>query len=323
MQRSAVELYKRKQFDAVHCRSYVAAEIGLLLKRRYGVKMIFDMRGFWADEKVDNGQWNLRNPFYKKLYRFYKKKENAFLLGADAIISLTEKAKFQLLQQPVYRRLHIDVIPCCADLEHFDYTKTDADLVTALKQQLLIPPGAKVLTYLGSVGGWYMTKEMFRFFIQLLQHRPEYVLLILTKDNPDEVKKEAIAEGVSPEKVFIRYATRKELPLYIALSTCSIFFIRNTFSKMASSPTKHAELMGMGVPVICNDIGDTGALITSTGTGLLINDFDEAHLDAAVAATTDLEKLSKSHIRRCAMELFDLQSGVKKYLQVYKRIFQF
>jgi hypothetical protein len=108
MQRSAVELYKRKQFDAVHCRSYVAAEIGLLLKRRYGVKMIFDMRGFWADEKVDNGQWNLRNPFYKKLYRFYKKKENAFLLGADAIISLTEKAKFQLLQQPVYRRLHID-----------------------------------------------------------------------------------------------------------------------------------------------------------------------------------------------------------------------
>jgi glycosyltransferase involved in cell wall biosynthesis len=282
--------------------------------------MIFDMRGFWADEKVDNGQWNLRNPFYKKLYQFYKKKENAFLLGADAIISLTEKAKFQLLQQPAYSRLHIDVIPCCADLEHFDYYKTDAGSVTALKQQLFIPPGAKVLTYLGSVGGWYMTKEMFRFFIQLLQQRPEYVLLVLTKDNPDTVKNEAIAEGVPPEKVIILYATRKELPLYLALSTCSIFFIRNTFSKMASSPTKHAELMGMGIPVICNDIGDTGRIINETKTGMLIDRFGTEDLQKGIAYIAQIERLDKAYIRYNAKKLFDLHAGVEKYRAVYNRI---
>jgi glycosyltransferase involved in cell wall biosynthesis len=284
--------------------------------------MIFDMRGFWADEKVDNGQWNLKKPFYQKLYRFYKKKEKAFLLNSDGIVSLTHKAKFYLLQQPVYSRLHIDVIPCCADLEHFDYNKMEASSVKELKQQLLMPSGAKVLTYLGSVGGWYMTREMFRFFLQLLQQCPEYVLLILTKDNRDAVTNEAIAEGVPPEKLFVRYAARKELPLYLALSTCSVFFIRNTFSKMASSPTKHAELMGMGIPVICNEIGDTGQIIRETKTGILIERFSMEDLKNGIAAVAELEQLDKSYIRTNARRLFDLNAGVEKYGAVYNRVLE-
>jgi glycosyltransferase involved in cell wall biosynthesis len=322
VRRAAIALHRKERFDAVHCRSYVAAEVGLLLKQRFGVKMLFDMRGFWADEKVDNGQWDLRKPFYKQLYRFYKKKEKAFLLGADAIISLTDKAKAYLLQQSAYSGLSIDVIPCCADLEHFNYFSVDERAVAALKQQLGIPDSAKVLTYLGSVGGWYMTEEMFRFFVHLQKRHPEYVLLVLTKDDARAVQAEATACGVLPGNIIVKYAIRTELPIYLALSTCSIFFIRNTFSKIASSPTKHAELMGMGIPVICNDIGDTGALINRTGTGLLIDEFGTKHLEDVVAAIPNVEQLPKAHIRRCAEDLFDLQSGVQKYLQVYQQMFQ-
>ena len=50
MKRKAMQLYKQYRFDMIHCRSYIAAEMGLALKKKTGVKFFFDMRGFWADE---------------------------------------------------------------------------------------------------------------------------------------------------------------------------------------------------------------------------------------------------------------------------------
>jgi glycosyltransferase involved in cell wall biosynthesis len=161
---------------------------------------------------------------------------------------------------------------------------------------------------------------MFLFFKILLQTHSEYKMLILTKDDKEVVYREAEEAGIDKEKFRATYSDRKGLPLYIALSSCSIFFIRNTFSKMASSPTKHAELMGMGVPVICNDIGDTGNIIKATGTGLLLNEFDEASIKAAIAKLPETEAIDKMHIRQSAKNYFDLRNGAQKYLQVYTSI---
>ncbi len=320
MKKTALALQQQNNFHLVHCRSYIAAEMGVLLKEKFGVKMLFDMRGFWADEKVDNGQWNLQKPLFKRIYKFYKKKERAFLLKADGIVSLTQAAKDHLLAQPQYNHLSIKVIPCCADLDHFDYTRITLEDILQTKRALGISSGAKVMTYLGSVGGWYMTKEMFRLFALLQQQHPEWVMLFLTKDDPSFVKNEAAAAGIPSDKIFITYSSRKELPLYLAMCSCSIFFIRNTFSKKASSPTKHGELMGMGIPVICNDIGDTGKIISSTKTGLVINEFDTDHFNKAIANITAIEQIDKSYIRQCAREIFDLQKGVQKYSALYAGI---
>src|SRR6266446_260705 len=50
-------LVRRKQIEMVHARSHIPATIALWLKRRFGVKMIFDVRGLLADEYVDAGHW--------------------------------------------------------------------------------------------------------------------------------------------------------------------------------------------------------------------------------------------------------------------------
>ncbi len=320
MKRKAIGLQKRHQFDMVHCRSYVAAEVGLLLKNRFGIKFLFDMRGFWADERVDNGQWNLKNAFFNNVYKYYKKKEKEFLKNADAIISLTYAAKKEITKQEEYSGLIIDVIPCCADLEHFDYNKIEKEQKEKLRNLLQIKPGKKIITYLGSVGGWYMTKEMFEFVNCLMQQYPEFVMLVLTKDEPAKVWAEAMNEGISPENLVVRYATRKELPVYISLSDCSIFFIRPTYSKIASSPTKHGELMGVGVPVICNNIGDTGFIIENTQTGFVINEFTKEEYMSSVKKIGELLSISKEHIRRKAFQYFNLEQGSASYSDVYKRV---
>ena len=54
------------------------------------------MRGFYADERVDGGLWDLRNPVYRLVYNFFKQKEKQFLSNADYTISLTEAGKKEI-----------------------------------------------------------------------------------------------------------------------------------------------------------------------------------------------------------------------------------
>ena len=53
----ALWLTLRHRVQLVHARSYVPALIGLLIKRLTGAHLLFDMRGFWADERIDGGLW--------------------------------------------------------------------------------------------------------------------------------------------------------------------------------------------------------------------------------------------------------------------------
>jgi hypothetical protein len=65
-----LRLHQRHRFSIVHCRSYLTALLGLRLKERHGLKFIFDMRGFWADERVEGGLWNLGNPLFRRIFAF-------------------------------------------------------------------------------------------------------------------------------------------------------------------------------------------------------------------------------------------------------------
>ena len=47
----AIAIARAARLDIVHARSYVAALIGLAVKRVNGAKFLFDMRGLWADER--------------------------------------------------------------------------------------------------------------------------------------------------------------------------------------------------------------------------------------------------------------------------------
>ena len=76
LKRQATLLHQENRFHLIHCRSYITSLVGHAMKRKFKIKFIFDMRGFWADERVDGGLWNLRNPIFYIIYRFFKKKEN-------------------------------------------------------------------------------------------------------------------------------------------------------------------------------------------------------------------------------------------------------
>jgi glycosyltransferase involved in cell wall biosynthesis len=321
IKRTAFELEKLEHFDMVHCRGYIPALVGLQLKKKRSVHFLFDMRGLWANEKVDAGSWNLGNPIYRSVFNYFKKKEKQFLENADYTISLTHAAQKEIFSWDHIENnpVKMEVIPCCADLSHFDPSTVDAALVSKIRQDTGIPDGVPVLSYLGSIGSWYMLSEMLDFFKVYCERYPSAYFFFITGDQHDLIRQRAIERKIDPNKIIIRPATRREVPASIALSTHSVFFIRPTYSKISSSPTKQAELMGMGVPVITNDgVGDTSAIIERYGSGIVITDFSESGYREAINRLKDF--CPGDVIRQGAISYFSLSEGVKRYQQVYEKI---
>ncbi len=317
---TAIRLHKEKKFDMIHCRSYVAAAAGLKLLHRFGVPFLFDMRGFWVDERVDSGHWKIKNPLYRFLYNRYKKKEEKYFSKAAHIISLTEKGKEELIKAYAVPAEKITVIPCCADLDHFDYHKIKEDARQNVKKLLGVNTNNKILSYLGSLGGWYMTDEMLDFFAVMKKTIPEAKFLFITKDNREQIISKAVSRGINENDILVQPATRNEVPLYLSVSDWSIFFIKDVYSKKASSPTKQGEIMGMGIPLICNDIGDTGSIVTESEAGILVKDFSQPTYEKVTSQLENLLQHNKEISRASAYKYYDLQNGVASYKKVYRQL---
>ncbi len=320
MKRIANRLHKENEFAFIHCRSYVAAAAGLQLLKKHKIPFLFDMRGFWVDERVDNGQWNLKNPLFKIAYRLYKKKEKKYFEKAAHIISLTEKGKEELVNAYQLPAAKITVIPCCADLDHFDFHKIDLKAQQELKNKLGIKEDDKILSYLGSLGGWYLTNEMLDFFKVLKQYVPTAKFLFITHDSRESIVSKAEAKGIHAIDIIVEQATRQQVPLFLSLSNWSVFFIKDAYSKKASSPTKQGEIMAMGIPIVCNDIGDTGNIVKISDAGLVVQSFLEKDLKDAVNQLVRLNFSDKEKLRKAAFDFYDLNNGAQNYSGVYNNI---
>jgi len=317
------KLHCEFHFDIVHCRSYITALAGIWMKKKWGIKFVFDMRGFWADERVDGNIWKLNNPVFKLVYNYFKKKEKAFLSKADYTISLTHNAEKvlhtwkEIENQPI----PIKIIPCCVDMELFNPSLISKEAIQELRNEFTIPDGAKVLTYIGSIGTWYMLPEMLAFFKRWLLKNPASVFLFVTNDSPTIINDAANKAGLPLSAIRIQSVSRNDVPLYISLGDYSIFFIKPVFSKKASSPTKQGEIMAMGKPVICNsNVGDTDYVVNSFESGILINEFENTAYDKAIDEVKNGKQFNMSVIREGALQFFSLEEGINRYQEVYKSV---
>lgn len=317
MKRVARRLHAREKFNIVHCRSYITALVGLHLKRQKGLKFVFDMRGLWADERVEGGLWDLGNPIFKRTYQYFKRMEKAFLREADFTISLTENARIEIQSWPALSHIPIQVIPCCVDTGLF--RKQSADGLT--RQTLGIAKGSLLFSYLGGIGTWYMLDEMLDFFGCTLRKYPHAHFLFITAEAPALIFAAAREKNIPFPAVTVRKAERKEVPILLSITDISLFFIRPTYSKKASSPTKQGELMSMGIPVICNaGVGDTDSVISKYQSGILVQRFDKDAYEAAIEQIEGLLQSDRERIRQGAEEFYSLEKGIEKYQSVYEQL---
>lgn len=297
----------------VHARSYVPSVIALILKKLFRLKYIFDMRGFWADERLDGGLW----PEGGRLYRAAKWFEQRFLLNADCVVSLTQAAVNEMRTFPYLqgRMPRFELITTCADLELFQPVQTHpaADLVER----------PFTLGYVGSVGVWYLFDETLRCFQWLLERIPNARMHILNRGSHDYIQERMAALKIDPATVQIEAADHAGVAHAMQRMDAGIFFIKPVYSKTASAPTKLGEFLGCGVPCLGNSgVGDMAAILEKEQVGVALNRFDEFAMRDAIERLLQLTKTPdiKVRCRDVAMRYFSLEDGVRAYDRIYREL---
>ena len=304
-------LVVRHRVRVVHARSYVPALMAWVVKMLTGARFLFDMRGFWADERVDGGLW----PRDARLYRIAKWFECRFLQSADHVISLTHAAVREMERFPYLqgRMPPITVISTCADLVRFS---PPAHAESPNQDDL-------VLGYVGSAGTWYLFDEAVAAFAALRRMRPQARLLIVNRNEHAFIRERLAVGGVPIGSVELRAADHAEVPAQMARMTAGVFFIKPVFSKQASAPTKLGEFLGCGIPCLSNaGVGDMAEILEGERVGVAVQDFDVASLTAGMERLLAL--LAEPGIgARCvaaAHRHFSLDRGVESYGRVYAAI---
>ena len=316
--RKAGELVKRNGIEMVHARGHIPATIALGLKKRFGTKMIFDVRGLMAEEYVDAEHWREGGiP-----YRITKATERRILASTDAVVTLTERI-WPIIREwegLLGRTVHHQVIPCCVDLSLFKFSEEER----ARRRAELGLGDRLTLVYSGSLDGWYLTEKMVDFFAAVLKSRSDAHLLWLTTGSHDRVRELMRSRNVEPGNFSVLSIPSSSVPSYLAAADAGMAFIKQCVSKIASSPTKNGEYLACGLPLIINaGVGDSDALINDWKAGVLIEKFtDEEYAEAgrsieAMVAQPEV----RNNARSVAERLFDLNAiGAERYATLYEEV---
>jgi len=321
LKRKIKKLHKEKPFHIVHTRGYITALAGLWMKKKWNVRFLFDMRGFFADERVDGKVWNLKNPIFRFVYNYFKNKEKQFFLEANHAISLTHEGEKTIRSFPyINKSFKCSVIPCCADLHHFSVLNINTQIANDFALLHRLNTYTSRWFYIGSIGTWYMLSEMLDFFKIVLHHDATSLLAFFTHDNPEQIFHMAKAKGIQENAIIVMPLARKDIPSVISLFDASVFFIRPVFSKKASSPTKQGEIMAMGIPIVCNDdVGDTGHIIHTYHAGIAISAFNNEEYEKAYNFIKN-KQYNRNEILRGAKEWFSLSQGIDAYHKTYREM---
>ena len=318
--RKAGALVRRNRIEMVHARGHIPATIALALKRRFGIRMIFDLRGLMAEEYVDAEHWREGG----LPYRLTKATERRILAATDGIVTLTERIwpiirEWQGLRG---RAVHHEVIPCCVDLSLFKFS----DEQRAQRRSELGLGDRLTMVYSGSLDGWYLTEQMADFFGAFLKRDREAHLLWLTTGSHERVRELMRARNVGPENFSVRAVASGEVPSYLAAADVGLAFIKRCVSKIASSPTKNGEYLACGLPLVINaGVGDSDLLINEWKAGVLIDDFsEEDYLKAGQAIESMVREPGvRESARSVAEQVFDLETvAAERYASLYERVLE-
>jgi glycosyltransferase involved in cell wall biosynthesis len=305
--------------DLLHVRSYVAATMALPWTVARRVPLLFDMRGLWADEKVEGGAWPAEGP----LYRMAKAAERVLLRRADVIAVLTRSMQEYLRTEYPHRseiRASIHVIPTCTDLDRFSITTPPDPVLSASLR------GKCVLGYVGSIGTWYMAEDMARFYLAWRgeirrTHGMPARFLVISQSQPDPIRLVLEAAGLGGELIH-HPVHHCEVPAAVRCLDAAICFRKPTFSARGGAPTKVGEALACGIPVAANVVGDLADVLAGTSAGVIVDDMsDEGFVDAArrliVAAATDDVADEARSVAEC---WFDLDRGVDALDCIYRNV---
>ena len=315
--KTATNLHKNESFTIVHCRGYIAGLIGRSLKKKFPIKQIFDMRGWWPDEKKESNAWE--GIIYMPVYKYFKWVEKKLFKESDKVISLTYSGKREIVKNHWKKPEEIGVIPTCVDFEIFQ--SFQENIKKQVRVELEIPLEAKVIVYSGSLGGNYSLQDLFNIYKAFVSVDPNGYFLILSKTDPSIVLNHLLNHNISAKQIIVKSVDFKSVYKYLQASDVGIILYQKSFSVIGRSPTKLGEYWACGIPVLSlKGIGDLDEIAEQYSDGIeLVEDFSFHQLRLSMIKLFD-KGYQKELLNEFSREYFSIDTGVEFYYNIYREL---
>ncbi|WP_448426646.1 glycosyltransferase [Martelella sp. FOR1707] len=301
---------RRENIRLIHARAYIPAAVALGVSRMTRVPFVFDMRALWPEELITAGR--LRRD--SLIHRAIKAAERACLARAAAVISLTQAAVAHLkaAYPAELKNQRLVVIPTCADLHRFTPA---ADK----------PAGPTVHGCIGTVlSGWFRTDWLASWIRVAAARDPEARFEIVSRDDAGRVRAALDPENDLADRLSIGPRPPQQMPDAVRNHNLSVmFYAGGETSELGRSPTRMAEVLGCGLPVVANEgVGDVAEIIRENNVGVIVEGASAAQMETAFEALGALmqDPDLPARCRATAEAIFSLEAGTEAYREVYASI---
>lgn len=286
------------------CRGVMTTWMALRLRDRGLVKMVcFDARGAYAAEWEE-----YRIIDDDALIAQFRELENDAVNRSDFRLAVSNALVDHWRERYAYTSNAHVVIPCTLGTSHFTPHTPHLTPDTSHSTPQTSDPTLR-LVYSGSTAGWQSFGLLEKLLTDILDAQLDTSVLFLSKHDANN---EALMRRY-PGRVEVKWLTTDAVAAELARCDVGILVRENTITNRVASPTKFAEYLAAGLPVlISNDLGDFSELVRQHDLGHVIHD--------ALPSITQPSLDERARLKRFALDHFTKQAHDRSYRILLDRL---
>jgi glycosyltransferase involved in cell wall biosynthesis len=288
---------------------------GVLSLSKGRVPLVFDFQGSLTSEMVDHRFLQRNSLSYRLLYQL----EGVIARLPQALIANSHHAAELLVNQFGCDRQKIHIVPDCVHRDRFRPGVLSEEKRLTLRARLGIPPGCKVVVYLGLLAEYQGIDLLLQAAVHLLEARSDVHSLVMGFPNVEHYREMAGRLGLAEYVTFTGRIPYEKAPAYLALGDVAV---APKISATEGSG-KLLNYMAMGLPVVAFDTPVSREYLGEQGVYAPPGDT----LALAEALETLLDDPRKGmalgqQLRERAIHHYRWPEAGEKILQVYREIRQ-
>ena len=291
-----------KKIDIVHSRSYISGLVTYFLKFFFNVFFVFDIRGFWIDERIEWGLWK-QNSIKSIIFRFFEKK---IYNKSNVVVTLTTDAKEIILKGNKVYKKNIFTIPTSVNLNKKNNLYRSEKILT--------------FTHLGAIGSRYDFNLYLKIMNELGKNN-NILLSIINKNEHPYIKEQINKYNFNPKYICLKYIHPYNINDELKNTNFGIFFPVKGFYLNAYFPTKLGEFLTNGVPIItCKINKHVDTLITENNVGIILDNKDNINYEQLNNKIINILNDINISLRckKVAEDHFDINKATNIYSKIYK-----
>lgn len=265
MLKCSLDLYKKNKFRIFFVRNWeYGGFIAILFKYIFSVTFIYQ-RTFPTDENYRASIKDNYTPLIKKFIKiFLLFVYHRIIRKADYIFSISEQMKNEMIKMGYSSQI---IYPIGLAFDNNVVT----DVVSKNKiSGVLQLNHFRVLLYLGKMDLKRNLEFLLDVFKELNNKNIRLIMLGGSDNDIMRLKKYSISNGIDNRVIFIGKVDRNEVTNFISLAYLTLSPIPPISRYKVASPTKLFESLGLGVPVIGNDIPMQKKVLNESQGGICV-----------------------------------------------------